>query len=77
VVAEGWDVKLARRAKWWRNAKTGRDRIDVALILARNADDMLAEAVAQARAEGQSWAAIGEALGVTRQTAWERFGGAS
>jgi len=26
------------------------------------------------RARGVSWAAIGEALGVSRQAAWERFG---
>lgn len=29
--------------------------------------------VAQAREAGMSWAAIGEAMGMTRQSAWERF----
>jgi hypothetical protein len=36
-------------------------------------DSVLALAVAGARAQGRSWGAIAEALGVTRQTAWERF----
>lgn len=34
----------------------------------------LADAVAQARAKGRSWAKIGLALGVSRQAAQERFG---
>ena len=34
----------------------------------------LAEAVADARANGRSWAKIGLALGISRQAAQERFG---
>jgi len=34
----------------------------------------LAEAAAGLRAQGYSWADIGAALGITRQSAWERFG---
>lgn len=34
----------------------------------------LEETVAQARAQGQTWAAIGEALGMTRQAAHKRWG---
>lgn len=30
-------------------------------------------AVAEARARGVSWTVIGEALGISRQAAWERF----
>lgn len=30
--------------------------------------------VEAARAEGKSWAAIGEALGTSKQAAWERYG---
>jgi hypothetical protein len=33
------------------------------------------QTVAQAREAGQSWTEIGKALGVTKQTAWERFSG--
>jgi hypothetical protein len=31
--------------------------------------------VRRARSEGATWARIGEALGMTRQSAWERFSG--
>jgi len=35
----------------------------------------LAQWVLKARALGVTWARIGEALGMTRQSAWERFSG--
>ena len=37
-------------------------------------DDAIRVLVGQARAEGRTWAAIGEVLHVTRQAAFERFG---
>jgi len=33
----------------------------------------LREAVHRARDAGYSWAEVGEALGMTKQSAWERF----
>lgn len=36
--------------------------------------DVLQEHVDLLRARGVSWARIGEALGISRQAAWERFG---
>lgn len=36
-------------------------------------DRLTAEVVALARAQGLTWQAIGDSLGVTRQAAWERF----
>lgn len=36
-------------------------------------DDLLQEAVAEARADGYSWADIGSALGMTRQAAQQRY----
>ncbi|MGA2530440.1 MAG: ClpX C4-type zinc finger protein [Acidimicrobiales bacterium] len=41
----------------------------------RNVDRAVAHHVAALRARGVSWARIGEALGMTRQSAWERFSG--
>jgi hypothetical protein len=38
-------------------------------------EEHLAGWVQRARALGATWARIGEALGVTRQSAWERFSG--
>ena len=40
-----------------------------------NVDRAVARHVAELRARGTSWARIGEALGMTRQSAWERFSG--
>lgn len=38
-------------------------------------DQAVAELVLRLRGRGMSWARIGEALGMTRQSAWERFSG--
>ncbi|HVE94933.1 MAG TPA: hypothetical protein VNB24_08445 [Acidimicrobiales bacterium] len=35
----------------------------------------LGELVRQARADGYSWTQIGDALGISKQAAWERFSG--
>lgn len=40
----------------------------------KEADAELTEAVAKAQAAGVSWERIGEAAGVTRQAAWQRWG---
>jgi ATP-dependent Clp protease ATP-binding subunit ClpX len=42
---------------------------------ARFLDEQLRETVAAARTKEMSWAHIGNALGMTRQSAWERFSG--
>jgi ATP-dependent protease Clp ATPase subunit len=39
----------------------------------QNVDRAVAHHIAALRARGVSWARIGEALGMTRQSAWERF----
>ena len=41
----------------------------------KNVDRAVAHHVGARRARGVSWARIGEALGMTRQSAWERFSG--
>ena len=41
----------------------------------QNVDRAVAHHVAALRLRGVSWARIGEALGMTRQSAWERFSG--
>jgi ClpX C4-type zinc finger len=41
----------------------------------QNVDRAVAHHVAALRTRGVSWARIGEALGMTRQSAWERFSG--
>ena len=41
--------------------------------LARAVDKLQRDLVRQAREAGRSWTEIGEALGVSRQSAWQRF----
>ena len=41
----------------------------------QNVDRAVAHHVAELRARGVSWAHIGDALGMARQSAWERFSG--
>ena len=42
--------------------------------MAKNSlDESVAEAVHRARAQRLTWEEIGDALGVTRQSAWERY----
>lgn len=43
----------------------------------RTAEARLRQAVEQYRAEGITWGQIGQALGVSRQAAWNRFGGSA
>ena len=38
-------------------------------------DQYLTSGVRRARELGASWARVGEAFGMTRQSAWERFSG--
>lgn len=40
-----------------------------------NVDRTVSEMVQRLRARGLSWSRIGDALGMTRQSAWERFSG--
>jgi hypothetical protein len=42
---------------------------------AAKVDDKIEELVAHCRATGKSWTQIGQALGMTKQSAWERFSG--
>jgi hypothetical protein len=41
--------------------------------LARAVDKLQRDLVRRAREAGRSWTEIGEALGVSRQSAWQRF----
>ena len=42
---------------------------------ATNVDDKIQELVAYCRNTGKSWTQIGQALGMSKQAAWERFSG--
>jgi hypothetical protein len=77
-VADAWEQ--GRQA--WRRlaASSGRPRDDDALdalsdigVVRRTLDQAELAAVRSARAHGKSWAEIATHLGVTRQSAWERW----
>lgn len=78
VYCEGMGARLAsdREDVTVRVALKGDDPIDRLRAL-KSADETverwLAEAIGEARQAGRSWAAIGEALGVTRQAAWQLY----
>jgi hypothetical protein len=51
------------------------DGIREARGVERALDKLLREQVHQARAAGCSWTEVGDALGTSKQAAWERFSG--
>jgi hypothetical protein len=55
-------------------AATPLDAVAAALRTVRSAEDDLRAAVESARSAGRSWAEIGDALGTSRQAAFQRFG---
>jgi CRP-like cAMP-binding protein len=63
------------QAPQWRDAEPLR-RVADAFHRSVAADGEVAEAVNAARADGYSWAAIASMLGVSKQTAQVRYGGA-
>jgi hypothetical protein len=42
---------------------------------AAKVDDKIDELVAHCRASGKSWTEVGQALGITKQSAWEKYSG--
>ncbi len=64
-------AKAIDPAEWIRTEaeKLGQSRAKLTLARAG-----LSDAVRYARSQGWSWADVGDALGITKQTAQERFG---
>jgi hypothetical protein len=52
----------------------GIDAVAAARDLSRLTEDAMREAVARARAAGATWQEVGDALGASRQAAFQRFG---
>jgi hypothetical protein len=51
------------------------DDLRVACAAAGAVEKLIRQTVADARQGGCSWAEIGDALGISKQSAWERFSG--
>jgi hypothetical protein len=75
-LVDGPSVSAAQLAAW---DAVGLDEVLASLpriaAAGAQAEQHLAGWVHRARALGATWARIGEALGMTRQSAWERFSG--
>ena len=56
-------------------SKTHTDKVPHACDLVTQADAAVHDYVGVLRGRGISWTRIGEALGVSKQAAWERFSG--
>ncbi len=70
------DVGLVAKAIWWRHASgaAALATIEEARRTIETAQERRGAAVAEARASGISWQAIGRAAGITRQSAHARWG---
>jgi hypothetical protein len=51
------------------------DDLVVACAASRAVDKLIRQTVQDAREQGCTWAEIGQALGMSKQSAWERFSG--
>ena len=71
------DVRHRARALWWRHVSGAEALVTIDATCRDNdqAKERLGTAVAEARASGVSWQAIGRAAGMSRQSAHARWGG--
>ena len=70
IVGHGRDFRIRASGDWETEPLAGlREACRVATAL----DKLAHESVQRARAAGHSWAEIGQALGITKQAAWERY----
>jgi len=74
---KGKRVKVPQLAPWDMTTKVDEVLFSLPRVAAAGAqvEENLVGWVRRARILGATWAAIGEALGMTRQSAWERFSG--
>ena len=72
IVGHGQNIRVRAAGDWQSESLEGlREACRVSAAL----DKLIRESVRRAREAGHSWTQIGEALGVTKQTAWERYSG--
>lgn len=70
IVGNGHNIRLRASGDWESEPLEGlRDACRVATAL----DKLTRESVKRAREAGHSWTQIGQALGVSKQAAWERY----
>ena len=76
-IIEGKPAAVPQLAPWDQVATAEEALANLPLVAAASAqvEQSLVGWVRRARALGATWAQIGNALGMTRQSAWERFSG--
>lgn len=70
IVGTGSNTKI-RAVGDWEGAPL--DGLCHSARVSQALDKLQRELVARARASGRSWTEIGDSLGISRQSAWERF----
>jgi len=71
-------AKLPPKVRSWNELLSDEDLLATlprVAAVSHQVEAQLGEGVAAARARGITWTRIGGALGMTRQSAWERFSG--
>jgi hypothetical protein len=72
IVGHGSSTRLRLVGDWEERPL---DRIREARAVERALDKLMREQVRRARGAGCSWTEVGNAVGTTKQAAWERFAG--
>jgi hypothetical protein len=73
IVGHGQNIRVRAAGDWESEPLDGlREACRVSTAL----EKLTRDSVARARDAGHSWTQIGEALGVNKQTAWERYSAA-
>jgi hypothetical protein len=70
IVGHGRNIRIRETGDWETEPLEG---LRETCRLATAIDKLTRESVKRARDAGHSWTQIGEALGITKQAAWERF----
>jgi hypothetical protein len=72
IVGHGTNIRVRAVGDWESEPLEG---LREAHRLSTALDKLERDSVRRARQTGHSWTQIGEALGVTKQAAWERYSG--
>ncbi len=73
IVGRGRDTKLRLGGNW---EAAPLDGLCHSARVAVSLDKLQRQLVQQARSDGRSWTEIGASLGISKQSAWERFSAA-
>lgn len=70
IVGHGHNLRVRASGDWETDPLEG---LREACLIGNALDKLTRESVSRARTAGHSWMQIGDALGVSKQAAWERY----